>query len=102
AELTSLLLRALAGRVEGTAAGQDRVAPADDRRPLVALGHDELVELHRLRRDGTEREPLAVLATAGRGGLGTDRLSAHHDGGRGRRDAAQHDTSAQSLGRDVT
>ena len=69
AELARLGLGRLVLEVEGRNAREERVAPADDRLPRVALGHVEVVDDLRHRRDGVERQAaLAERCACGRRG----------------------------------
>ncbi len=102
AELPGLGLRRLPGRVERRRSAQDRVAPADDRVPVVAGGDRHVVDGGRDRRDRGEGQgapalPASVavavpVAVAAASGSGDRRGPDHAEGGRG--EAGAHDGAA--------
>ena len=103
AHLAGLRVSGVVVEVEGGRALEDGVAPADDRRPLEALGHDELVGagLHGLDRGEAEGGLLARPGGSS-GGIGADGAgSGRQPGERGSGAAGLEHGPARS-GDDVT
>ena len=97
AGLAPLLLRRLGVEVELRGVAPQRVAPADDRRPVVAVGDDHVVDVGRGRGDHPELvQAPGVGRGRGRVGVG-DR-----DGGEGARGAGlQEPAAGEHRGGDV-